>query len=533
MDGKSKITIKSAPGRQAQRNAQRRSAKSKANKQIIAGINRLGVSQSLSPIPGRGVINNPGLTKVRQVVKAARSTTNPVVVDLVRAICLPHESTPVRHGGIDNTEPTAIARLPTTYNLKWDPTFVPPAGYPLGDLPASDEQVFIFRDPIRSVVYADQNRPQQDYAYEITGLTQSIQGAQAGDESTMEIRTPPLIATSVYQPHGPLMYPGNLSGKMAFWVQEDLVTFSGVKDTPTNVIVVSATDTKGNVLTFEITAANPTWAIQCNFEGYPRDYYTFSLSEAGSDTFLNLMEIKSQLIAQVQSISPTVWCHRSASGIDAGLANIGAVRVSAAGLLWSNAAAEIALSGEIFGRQVPEGKDWTDLVTFSGNSAIPLIAVSDNYKPLLLKTGMNTFLLPSGTDDFAMHTAVKSKNSIVYEAMFDLDRKHPIIAVVAQTTVAGGGNSFLTITDHIEFTTDSPLFSTERPRITTAMRDAADIILYDVPQFTENPLHIAEIWSAIKRGAKSALDFGIRHGPSIASGITKVLPIAASLMAML
>lgn len=495
----------------------------------------LAPEKQLSEIVVRAMAAN---RKRHDDVNNASKSRSPTVQALAKALALPHDSLPQRWGGAEFAN-SAVAKLPTTYPVPWG---TGPVGTP--SIPITDMQCFLFRDPLRSFIYHDPNTADAVYTYNMVGVdTEEIaEWNGLGACPDIDLKGSRAVAANAYRPHGPFMYPGQgEDGDQYWWLESGgsvtIVTTVGAATTLTVTLVPLEAEEDGKTLsdTAVIAAAGSTSKV-ITYGANP-GYYKLLISSSASTSLV----VTSVSFSSRNGVNNHgVWCHRSAPGVDSSLTAFGAVRVTAASVLVTNIATLVNRGGAVVARQVPIGHDWTDFVAFNGTSNASLVSQGSDYYAGDFADGVYGFSSPTGPNDWMMHPYISSDEGSLTMCAFDLDRQHPVVCVAITLEAAAVGNTLITVTHHVEFQTDSPIFELDRSRVTSLDRDQVMLIAGDIPQFSENPLHFGQIMDSIRNGmraaAKGTVGFLSRvpgYAGTAVKGAAAMLPVAAALAALL
>lgn len=203
---------------------------------------------------------------------------------------------------------------------------------------------------------------------------------------------------------------------------------------------------------------------------------------------------------------------------------LGLMRVNGSSLLLQNTSAEQARGGTVYAAQLTGDKQWYETledVRDISNSNVVSRYVGDWSK------GFYGYVKPQGQSPMDLQDVwekLDDPTSHVHLPMFrPFARIGTVIALIQPPTPLGGTFSPTQYTMHviraIEFTTNDQFFDVETPIATPEEFDSYIKELAGMPQFFENPLHLAAIAALLSRAAMLA----IRYGPAVYQGIRQLM----------
>jgi hypothetical protein len=203
------------------------------------------------------------------------------------------------------------------------------------------------------------------------------------------------------------------------------------------------------------------------------------------------------------------FCHRPISQFPDIQGITTAYRVLAVSMLLENQTKVLDKDGSLTMTQAPPGVTWLEYV--SGKS----IAQDNNaYKGNLEKGGYG-FLSPTREADFAEIIESNADNSsVMTRSFFDLRSPGGFLALQGQTSAPDDFSAKITFAYGVEFLTTSMWFGQSKTTTHPESYNQALDHIKDITQFNENPFHIKDLIS----GVRKAVDVAIRYGPPLMRG---------------
>jgi len=485
-------------------------------------------------------ISNPSGGSRRRAVRpaakaaAARRETDPTAAAIARAITSPHDSFPLRIHDAYANAPTAIGRPFAIQPISWNP--VGTANPVNNDLPLTDTALFVFRDLLRAYIYYDQNLAQQNYVYiakfsNKVGLLQTYSPA-IGTETPLPMVL--FTANTTYRPHGTTLYTGRSEGSNVKYVWLEALTAV--------TFTMALTETVAGYVTYvALQDGLPTAEVKVNFTASTT--LTFNVATSAYYAFtMNASTAVNNIVTMTIASNGGVFCHNPMPGVNAVLASVQAARIYAASLMLTDEASDLTNQGKVVIYQASQGQEWQDYVSFStAGSLFSAVASSNTSHVERLADGIYGYLKPTSSKDFDMESFIEvDVGDTVNDAWFNISPKHAFLVAYAQATASGAGDCYATFSYHVEYETDNVFIDAAPPTANArSLERGMELIAY-LPQFSCNPLHLKEIWGAIKQGLKVGLNAYADWNPSIEtimkgiSGAYKSsIPIARMLAAYL
>jgi len=445
-------------------------------------------------------------------------------------------------------------------------------------LPADQSLAIVFRNPLRAFVFYDPNLTNTQYSYAVYTNQQAAEytpkknkrveeikkaamkksvtsksikvledyeppkkfgkhhkfGASPAKQDTFVLQaTEPqfinmVYATSnvTYSPHGSTVYAGSVDREpdaRYLWMDEGVDVELNVTQASGGAVNLTLTANAWTPGGAEEDAAVVTTSIPNNTATLvtltipSSAYYSFSVTSAATTTFtMNGLNY---------SGAADVWCHRCMPGFDQILTSFGAVRITAAAIMYSNNVSTAYSQGRIVGYQPPPGSHWMDYALQESWSGI---ANSQNSTVKKASNGMYGYLKPARLSDFDLKPSYSIANGVLVNSFYPIDSEDSFILLspnIEPGTTPNAQDGFYTLRYAWEASTTNPIFDSEVSKIPSEVYEAALEMVRNAGQWKENPSHIADLVSNIKRVGGKVLGGVIRYGPKIVDVAQKLLPL--------
>jgi len=221
-------------------------------------------------------------------------------------------------------------------------------------------------------------------------------------------------------------------------------------------------------------------------------------------------------------ITSTGYCnaHRPIPQIQGNLNKASTCRISAASILLTNTSSELNKSGSAFILQSSPAIDWVEWATTRKVSA------SANVFQSLLEKGIYGWLRPTQATDLSYRNdADITQSGVIAASYFQLRPDSAYLVVqgqMANDTSVDAFSGILTTAFAVEYPTDDVWVETDIPRAPVGIYEEAFAHLRNVPQFHENPLHIANLVRSIGKVVND-----------VVGGVERYLPMARRIGNML
>jgi len=466
---------------------------------------------------------------------------------IAASISLPGSVAPVRiEGGFDDLE-TAVAEPYTIESLNMNT--VNDTRIAADDLAPSESMVFLTHNPGKAMILRDVKvgAGSTDCRYEVFGTSfdTSIDPDSLPEVAPVftfrvndDTKVPaPLCYSkphvdSVWNPHGPLLFCFRLGSNPDY----RLIPLTKGMKLRLTVTNISGSVTAGSVeaiidkLNGEKLKPVGSWTVPFNVaEG---TQYFYSVLETGYYTLgYKPNEFDGPWSARFavdffNEGANSIWGHRCIEGLVNNIGVCGLPRILSAGLTITNTTALLNREGFIRGVQVNGDKHWFEYVTdfdkaFRGKNC------------QTGKGGVNGFygwLHPPGANYLEWKDTFRTNlNGDLLDTFAPVESEDAFTMIgIRMPDTAARSFEFTWITG-IEYQTNDTWRVTEKPRYTERDFEAAVRILRKVPNFSENPTHIAEFWASIVNGAKTFLTKAGEVGAKIAHVAEMSAPLLAAL----
>jgi len=321
-----------------------------------------------------------------------------------------------------------------------------------------------------------------------------------------------LQATSSYQPNTNITFCGSdgVSPARYFWMNpNDYIQYT------------VSSQAAGAIITVNLNLWTPSVTIPSNYQqfttcilantnytgvvanGSVGGYYSLSVSVNTSNNIVGFF-------ANTYGTS-SVMCHLPINGYFSNVGSVDAIRIYAVSQMYSNDASLLNRQGKVASYQASGGKSWTDYVSGGYKS----VAGSLGSAFEIADVGQYCWMKPIQPSDFNMLSNVDVSNGVILDSHYPLLSASSFLVTYVTITNSGGQDGQWTLCHGIEYKTDDVWRSIDTPMYSTNDTNLAFEVLKHVPQFTENPMHISQIWNAIKNGAKGLLSGISKYGPAI------------------
>jgi hypothetical protein len=354
-------------------------------------------------------------------------------------------------------------------------------------------------------------------------------------------------ATSGDRPHGEFMFAASHKGRRCFYAPSGTIT--DINELELNVTVVNpATGAPADITSGELRysvhhyvlvgeewveyGTNPTEVIptgsnsrtiQMKFQRTPTTdrvhvgaYHAYAISASSTVSTLSL-----KVACGFRHNTPT-YSHYALPHLYEKRNVVGALRPVAAAAMLSPNSATFQRQGLVRGLQLPPGQMWTSAAAGGFNA----LNSAEGMWNGPWEKGIYGFLKPVGINEFEMRSPFLRLTDLGPTApVVDVD--YPLIApggtlvLYAKTdlqTLGSGdllyaaGQSYTTTLRCVEFRTLDTWFKQDVPKLDQEELEIAMRMITHLPQFHENPLHIAAITGFLK-AARFAGEMAFRHPP--------------------
>jgi hypothetical protein len=377
---------------------------------------------------------------------------------------------------------------------------------------------YLFRDPLRALVYYRPNSENKAYSYTANFTTVgTITYALAATVEPQQVDflyLPDTNYTNIatIHPHGPSLFPGLALGRKAIWMDSgSTMTIVLSSTTAASVLVTLAWNGKS----FDVYATTAVSTATFTYNASKSGYFAFEVVLGASPNAAS--------ITAVLTGTTDVMAHNCCATFDGQLSLFNQTRVVAASLLLSNEASALYAEGNISMAQFPASVNFWQVTNIES-----VMAVRETWSGKAA-LGAYGWLKPGDASDFIYRTNIVSTGSVVYGCSFDLQNQGEFLACFVKTASVTGplypGADFLLSACHaLEFTTTSQVCEVEYCMMSTSMRQAAMDRLAYATQFFENPFHLTGIRNFFAGG----LHLLRKHATKIGAAIGTLFPGVAA-----
>lgn len=426
------------------------------------------------------------------------------------SIALPDELPPVRVSDSYTCNPTALAKVNTDIKINW-------SGASTGNVPEEDTLVMMFRDPLRWIVFYDPNVDGRTYRYNwLTNRDDTLFNGPAATEWPVLVSGAILSDVSDWNPHGKILFAGDLNGTGFMWVDQDVSI----------VMTDVGTAENGTMRIYQYYGGQKIYFDQQVFPGNTAITYTPTQPGYYAITFQFPSDAHSIAIYTGDPVGQHVWRHLAAPDVELNLGRIQSVSMSASSLLWRNTASYDNAQGNVGAVIVGPGFDWDSMLqngsTPSYNTVSSLFP--NGWKSFFAAKGIYSFLKPSDEEDIAFRTNIKQfANGTWSYARWNLKQSTSYVIAAMSVTNDTGRDTVLRAACHIQYESNDCWADTRVPEANVDDWLSAVKMLANVPNITENPIHVKDIVQAIGKVGMFVNNVQTRLAP-LASAAASLIP---------
>lgn len=454
---------------------------------------------------------------VRQVAKNVISQNRMMhVMDkymerIILAVAAPKEFEPERLGSTFGSYPTAIANPFAVFSTKTTNFF------------KTELPIFLFRDPRRFLVYpikptvaAAGAYCNYRYSYANTPFSLGL--------TTVPLPGYPLQWLAGEQPHGPVLYPGRSNpGQRSFYYLSAQGGFTFTNINSAGVVINIAFigfGADGTTFQFQAPIAVANGASLTTGPG--AGYWALDIVAVGTPTVFTGSFTLNESNIPIEPVDwyNYIWAHRSLPDMNKADEAAEAIKLYSASLMWTNQASPLNRQGKIAAVQVPQGRDWRNMLSYDSLSKQRGAYISNAVN------GYYGFLKPTQSRDIdfienSIHTGTNFAN-----AWWDMEVPSDFISLVVSVVDVDGQDGYITVAAGFEYRTSDQWRDTESPKISPEIVMKSMSIVAKMQQHHENPLHLSDILGSI-RGFFADLWQGVRETvPMVADVASKTATIA-------
>ncbi len=440
------------------------------------------------------------------------------VADAICAsIALPDELPPVRVSDSYTTNPVALAKVNQDIKLNWQ-------GPATGVVAESEQLAFVFRDALRFCVYYDKNSAAQTYRYnwiQFPGLSAWV--VNSFQEVDIPVCAGLLDITSAWNPHGDLYFAGDADGLGYMWMDAGVKLVVSDAGTLDNGYANLWHYTQGQRITVQQLGlpGNGTVTFTIPFSGYFGVSVMFPTAAAN-----HTIRVYHEDITGLE-----VWRHIAVPDAAANLPRVQSLCVSAVSALWRNTASYDNAQGDVGAVIIGPGYEWWSILTPPSNASYSGLAAlfPNGFKSFFAAKGIYTFLKPSDEEDLEFKTDIKTYPAGEWSyARFNLRSNANYAALAMSVSLDAGRDTTLRLAAHIQYETNDCWADARVPEANVDDWLTAVKMLANVPNITENPLHIKSVLNAIGKVGLVLNSVQSALAP-VASGVASLIPGGAVL----
>lgn len=414
------------------------------------------------------------------------------VKNLLETLVFPSEGATIRYNDGASSTPSAARVLSQELNLNWATATVD------RNIPATEQMVFLFRDPLRATIFYDHNPSRSNFTYQLYDADFNDTTFYTSGASTI-LNFAWGTCTTAYQPHGPRLFPLRQNGQTGIWCDNDGTNFSTLQFT-----VDDATAIAGDSFNCYYWTGN-SWLVSQMFYGIngAATYTMTGLTNipVGGAYFsvvfnkAKTSSVSSMTVSLVcgSGTGPSVWCHRPISNIIELLPIVESVRVVAASLRWINDSPQLDESGKIVSVCVAPTHPWSQVAVSQSN-----LTQINGYKTRQAKMGLHTYLKPAAQDDsFTYNGKGIVKNtapgSSIVSTSFKSTGNSPYVVASMNVANTNARDTSVTVTHAIEFITDSKIQECRMPDASVETWNKALALLAPLPQHNDADIDLRDL----------------------------------------
>lgn len=496
-----------------------------AEKSRVKQIAKAAATKAVKRQHNRKPKKSKAMKPARKAIKAQvhSKSMSRLAREILMCICNPYENPVPRFADIYSDSATAVAKPFWKIPVPWLGSSTDPgtAKY----VPLTDSPIWLFRDPLRSVVLYDVNKSGSAYAYSMYFCSGSATNALSPGgaslllsdtfEPYVDAYLPIAYAapTSTYTPHGPIWYPGVLpehSGKW-FWLDVgSVVSITGVCDI-TDTGIFNLDYWGGATVDLDRLTIAASWVAAT-----PASFSSASVTAAGYYS-INYRPSNTQNLsitgAAITKANGATCGHLSLKGLENNVMGIDGIRVLSYSIRYVNTAAQLQLGGSITAVQLPQGRNWFDNLKLDG-AGYDMIASSNGAYDDKIKDGLYGFAKPTQADDFNFRTRFETSATGLRDSSYPLKNESAFLAVYPRVDVGVGQSGTWYIAAAAEYQTTDQWRDYMIPPADAGSFGEAMIHSKDIVQWHENPVHLKEIWDNIKRAIGIGAGAVTKYGPT-------------------
>lgn len=405
------------------------------------------------------------------------------VATLLDKLVFPESKPPVRYDDDASATPTAAQTLTQEITLNWAAAVTDRA------IPQTDMMVFLFKDPLRSVIFYQFNQSSATFFYDIKNPLTGDNGFPIGDcTSGYWLPGDKAVAQAGYQPHSAILYPADCNGMSGYWCDND-----GTRTSKLSIELDNAATIVGGCVEWYVWSGNSwNWYARDEFVNATAVYKMTADPPLGGAYMAAVVNgVIGMTATQVThyvldgGTGPSTWSHYPCPQIDQLLPMIQGHRVTASSLRWLNLSSTLEESGKVNAVTVAPGLPWSSIATSATR-----LTLLQGYRPLVAKKGYYGFTRPTDAQlqwQYNIQTGALAGSTLT-PSRFKVNPEAPYIAVAMSVASTNARNTSITVTHMIEYMTNSKAQETRLPDQITENAEVWEHAIRMLAR-TENHMH--------------------------------------------
>lgn len=206
--------------------------------------------------------------------------------------------------------------------------------------------------------------------------------------------------------------------------------------------------------------------------------------------------------------SQSVFCHQALPGLSSNIAAVQGIRITSVSGMMSDIAALNSKEGKVSGVQSPQGIPWTTYALNGWNTT----ASSAGAVTKMVEKGIYGFLKPHEETDFDFRNQVEvTATGVVAYAGYPLVPNSDYLVIYSNITTILGRDLYYTACWGIEYLTTDTWRELRNASVSSKDYENSIDMMKSIVQWHENPLHLGDIWEAIKSAGGDLIKSGVNH----------------------
>lgn len=454
----------------------------------------------------------------KKIKKKAKAKPDGAIRQIMESITMPGGPGNVRYMSGTEGEPSVVAKPFAEFTYPWNQV----ASTNQNGYNPAFGLVRVTRNPLCAYQYLDFNQANNAYSYKATFRSPYNQLVQAFGPYSLPIATTFHLSpvywtpTTTYTPHGSTMYAmsvNSASERTYVWLDATVaVTLNVTVTTGAGMLMPylwdGADDQNGSTYLGGVVMAT-AGTNNYSFNVVTPGYYGFDIVSNGSATYG--YTINSMIFSATGN---PVLAHRCAPGFDTNYGAVTACRIRSASILFSSRSGVLVQQGSIVGVQPELGDLWWSC--FNATSPFQYFASKVGNETFPSANGCYIYMKPEDSQQLNYRKPFAVNLGVITDSIMRWDDLLSSIVVCCEINSASNArDSMVRIQFDIEYLTMDPWRERLLPKIPLSTLERALADLRKLDQVFENPSHISEIQSYLKKGiplVKGAID---KYGPTL------------------